>query len=182
MQPADGQGIPPSDRSYQKAQARHARAPARAGGESAAQEVGGIVWGQSVGTAEADLSSAQTAAGLGSGGGLSLPPPPPYSNAEERYINQHRSRWIQKAIIEKAKIATDLDHEICEMKDPKDREAQVGFPTTVPEQAPPLGHSLCLVSSFSATQAPRLSMPALIAVPVSSYPAPVTTCPTIFSL
>jgi hypothetical protein len=44
------------------------------------------------------------------------------------------SDWIKKAM-DKATIATDLDHEAIAMKDPKDREAQVGFPTTVPEQA-----------------------------------------------
>jgi hypothetical protein len=41
--------------------------------------------------------------------------------------------WKKKAI-DKAKIATDLDHEASAMKDPKDREAQVGS-HTVPEQA-----------------------------------------------
>ena len=35
--------------------------------------------------------------------------------------------WKKKAI-DKAKIATDLDHEASAMKDPKDREAQVGSP------------------------------------------------------
>ena len=44
------------------------------------------------------------------------------------------SDWIRKAM-DKAKIATDLDHEAVAMKDPKDREDQVGAPTTVPEQA-----------------------------------------------
>ena len=44
--------------------------------------------------------------------------------------------WKQKAI-DKAKIATDLDHEASAMKDPKDRQAQVGSPTTVSEQALP---------------------------------------------
>jgi hypothetical protein len=44
--------------------------------------------------------------------------------------------WTQMAI-EKARIATDLDHEAEAMNDPKDREAQVGSPTTVPEQALP---------------------------------------------
>ena len=44
--------------------------------------------------------------------------------------------WKKKAI-DKAKIATDLDHEASAMKDPKDREAQVGS-HTVPEQALPL--------------------------------------------
>ena len=35
--------------------------------------------------------------------------------------------WKQKAI-DKAKIATDLDHEASAMKDPKDRQAQVCSP------------------------------------------------------
>lgn len=43
----------------------------------------------------------------------------------------------KKMAIDKAIIATDLDHEAVAMKDPKDREAQVGSPTTVPEQALP---------------------------------------------
>ncbi len=41
--------------------------------------------------------------------------------------------------IEKARIATDLDREAEAMFFPQDREAQVGSPTTVAEQALPKG-------------------------------------------
>jgi hypothetical protein len=39
--------------------------------------------------------------------------------------------WNEKAVA-KAKIATDLDKEAVAMKDPKDREAQVGSHTVLP--------------------------------------------------
>jgi hypothetical protein len=61
----------------------------------------------------------------------------PLLRQHQQFQDEYLEEIIAKKAIDKAKIATDLDHKASAMKDPKDREAQVGSPTTVPEQALP---------------------------------------------
>ena len=52
----------------------------------------------------------------------------PLLRQHQKFQDEYLEEIIAKKAIDKAKLATDLDHKASAMKDPKDREAQVGFP------------------------------------------------------